>query len=63
MNLFLATLAITLVCCLLLSIGLLLAGRPLKGGCGNAPPGSPRCAGCPRQGQREPSECPNRGDH
>jgi len=63
MTVFLATLIGTIVCCLLLGLGLLLSGKPLEGGCGTAPPGLSRCAGCPNQGRREPSECPHRGDH
>jgi len=63
MSLFLATLAATIVCCLLLGVGLLLAGKPLEGGCGKTPPGAPRCAGCPNRERHEPGECPNRGDH
>jgi len=63
MTVFLATLIGTIVCCLLLGLGLLLSGKPLEGGCGKAPPGLSRCAGCPNQGRHEPAECPNRGDH
>ena len=67
MTLFLTTLLVTIVCCLLMGLGLLLGGKPLEGGCGKTPPGVSRCAGCPnrhRHGTRhEPSECPNRGDH
>jgi hypothetical protein len=46
---FLGTLLIIVVCCLLMGIGLLLRGRPLVGGCGRKPPGSPGCAGCPNR--------------
>jgi len=63
MTVFLATLLATVVCCLLLGLGLLLSGKPLEGGCGKAPPGLSRCAGCPNQGRHEPAECPHRGDH
>ncbi len=60
--LFLATLLITVACCLLLGIGLLLGGRPLRGGCGQELPESARCAACPNRGRHEPGQCPKRGD-
>lgn len=67
MTLFLTTLLVTLVCCLLMGLGLLLSGKPLAGGCGKAPPGISPCEGCPNSHRhnpsRAPSECPNRGDH
>lgn len=46
---FFGTLLIFILCCLALGIGLLLGGRPLTGGCGGKPPGSPRCADCPNR--------------
>jgi len=49
MTLFLGTLLITVLCCLLMGVGLLLRGRPMTGGCGSKPPGSPGCAGCPNR--------------
>ena len=67
MSLFLATLIVTVVSCLLMGIGLLLTGKPLEGGCGKTPPGLSRCAGCPnrdrREADHEPGRCRNRGDH
>jgi hypothetical protein len=75
MSLFFATLLVTVICCLLMGVGLLLSGKPLEGGCGKAPPGLLRCAGCPNRGRHrsshehghehghEHSKCPNRGDH
>jgi len=45
MAIFLGTLIIVGLSCLLMSLGLLLSGRPLSGGCGRAP-GTPRCDGC-----------------
>ena len=51
MTLFVGTLLITVLCCLAMGVGLLLRGRPLKGGCGVRVPGSERCADCPH---REP---------
>ena len=50
MGLFLATVLVTLVCCLLMGAGLLLRGRPLTGGCGRKLPDALRCAGCPNRG-------------
>jgi len=47
--LFLGTLAIFILCCLAMGIGLLLRGRPLTGGCGAKVPGSERCADCPHR--------------
>jgi hypothetical protein len=49
MALFVGTLLIVLLCCLAMGLGLLLSGRPLAGGCGSKPPGSPRCANCPHR--------------
>ena len=67
MSLFLATLLVTVVCCLFMGVGLLLAGKPLEGGCGKTPQGLSRCAGCPNKDRHEPGqqphECPNKGDH
>ncbi len=63
MALFLGTLLIILLCCLIMGLGLLLDGRKLAGGCGGKPPGSPGCADCPREraaaeeGGRGESEC------
>jgi hypothetical protein len=56
METFLGTLLIVILCCLAMGIGLLLSGRPLAGGCGSKPPGSPRCAGCPRRDSRVEEE-------
>jgi hypothetical protein len=61
MSLFVTTLLVTIVCCLLMGVGLLLRGRPLTGGCGQKLPRALRCAGCPRRGGT--ATCPNRGDH
>ena len=71
MSLFIATLIVTVVCCLLMGVGLLLAGKPLEGGCRKAPPGLSRCAGCPGRDRHEQNhepghedgQCPNQGDH
>jgi hypothetical protein len=49
MTLFLGTLLIVTLCCLLLGVGLLLRGQPLTGGCGTSLPGKDRCADCPHR--------------
>jgi hypothetical protein len=49
MTLFLGTLLIVILCCLIMAIGLLLDGRSLAGGCGSKPRGGPRCADCPHR--------------
>jgi hypothetical protein len=51
MTIFLGTLIIFGLCCLGMSLGLLVAGRPLAGGCGSKPAGAPKCAGCPKRKQ------------
>lgn len=50
MLMFLGTLLVFTLCCLGLGLGLLLAGRPLRGGCGSHAPNDPRCADCPHRG-------------
>jgi hypothetical protein len=47
MMIFLGTTVVFVLCCLLMGLGLVFSGKPLSGGCGNKPPGSPRCEGCP----------------
>lgn len=49
MGLFIGTLIIVGLCCLAMGIGQLIAGRPLAGGCGNKPAGTPRCESCPKR--------------
>jgi hypothetical protein len=49
MSLFLGTLMIVLLCCLAMSIGLIIDGKSLSGGCGRKVPGAPRCEGCPKK--------------
>lgn len=55
MGLFLGTLIIVGLCCLAMSLGLLFAGKPLRGGCGNKPPGTPRCESCPKRNRAGPA--------
>ena len=47
MIIFLGTLIIVGLCCLAMGLGLLIADRPLSGGCGKKPAGSQGCEGCP----------------
>ncbi|MFC1696072.1 hypothetical protein ACFL1C_08115 [Pseudomonadota bacterium] len=54
MSVFLGTLIIVSLCCLAMSLGLLLSGKPFRGGCGSKPPGTPRCEGCPRKNRHRP---------
>ena len=48
MTLFLGTLVIIGLSCLAMSLGVLLGGRPLAGGCGKAP-GAAQCEGCSKR--------------
>ena len=47
MSIFLGTLVVFAVCCLLLGLGMIIDKRKLSGGCGHKPEGAPRCEGCP----------------
>lgn len=49
MSLFVGTLIIVVLCCLAMGIGLVIGGRPLSGGCGRKPGGSPACESCPKR--------------
>lgn len=56
MSLFIGTLLVFCVACLLLGAGLILDKRKLHGGCGHKPEGAPRCVDCPnsnRHGRKE----------
>jgi hypothetical protein len=57
MTIFFVTLIIVGLSCLAMSLGLLIAGRPLSGGCGNSQPGAPNCASCPKRKPRGESGC------
>lgn len=48
MTVFIGTLIIVGLSCLLMALGVLLGGKPLSGGCGKAP-GKPQCQSCPRR--------------
>ncbi len=54
---FIGTLIIVALCCLGLGLGLLVAGKPLSGGCGKTLPAKLRCLVCP---QRRRGECKDR---
>jgi hypothetical protein len=62
MNLFITTFLVTIICCLLMGLGLLLGGKPLQGGCGRTPSGAPRCDGCQHKSRHETPACSGRGD-
>lgn len=49
MALFVGTLIITFVCGAALGLGLILAGKPLAGGCGKRIPGKVSCHSCPNK--------------
>lgn len=49
MSLFIGTLIIVVLSCLAMGIGQIIEGRPLSGGCGNKPKGTPRCESCPKR--------------
>jgi len=54
MEIFIGTLIIVIVCCLVMSVSLLLSGKPLRRGCGSKPPGMPRCETCPKRDRLKP---------
>jgi hypothetical protein len=49
MGIFLGSLIIFGLCCLVMSLGMLIDGRELSGGCGKSAPGKLRCEGCPKR--------------
>jgi len=53
-SLFIGTLIIVGLSCLVMSLGVLLGGKPLSGGCGKAP-GKPQCQACPRRKEEQAS--------
>jgi hypothetical protein len=46
---FFGTVIIFGLSCLAMSVGLIITGRPLTGGCGKNEPGVLRCEGCPKR--------------
>lgn len=53
MALFLVTLTIVITSCVLLGAGMILARKPLQGGCGHKPAGAPRCENCPNASKQD----------
>lgn len=53
MGIFIATITVFGVCCLLLGLGMIIDRRQLQGGCGHKPAGAPRCDNCPNAGKHE----------
>ena len=54
MEVFLGTLIIVIACCIAMSLGLVLSGKPLRGGCGSHLSESTGCATCPNRGKKKP---------
>jgi len=52
MEVFLGTLVIVITCCLAMSLGLILSGKPLSGGCGTHVPKTTGCVACPNRGKK-----------
>ena len=53
MEVFLGTLIIVIVCCIAMSMGLILSGKPLRGGCGSQLPEAEGCVDCPSRGKNK----------
>ena len=53
MSVFLGTLLVFGVACLLLGLGMIVDKRKLQGGCGHKPQGAKRCAECPGRKEHE----------
>ena len=53
MSVFLGTLFVFGLSCLLLGLGMILDRRKLQGGCGHKPEGAPRCDNCPNAERHE----------
>ena len=53
MEVFLGTLIIVIVCCIAMSLGLILSGKPLRGGCGTQLLDSTGCVACPNRGKKK----------
>lgn len=49
MQVFLGTLIIVALSCLLMGLGLIIGGKPLSGGCGKELTGSGECDACPNR--------------
>jgi hypothetical protein len=53
MEIFLGTLIIIIACCIAMGLGLILSGKPLKGGCGSQLSKSTGCVACPNRGKKK----------
>ena len=53
MEVFLGTLIIVIACCIAMSLGLILSGKPLRGGCGSPLSESTGCEACPNRGKKK----------
>jgi len=53
MEVFLGTLIIVIACCIAMGLGLMLSGKPLKGGCGSYLSESTACVACPNRGKKK----------
>jgi hypothetical protein len=62
MAIFIGTLIIVVLCSLAMALGLLVSGRPLSGGCGSKPRGTPRCEDCPRRKNDESGDREVKGE-
>lgn len=62
MGIFMGTVIIVSICCLAMSLSLLFSGKPFKKGCGNKPPGAPRCEACPKRDQHETDSKDTQGE-
>ena len=49
MGIFVGTLIITGLCCLVMGLVQIVNGKPLSGGCGHKPEGSAKCDSCPNR--------------
>lgn len=56
MGVFVGTLAVFVLACILLGLGMIVDNRKLQGGCGHKPEGAERCAECPGRKTQE-GEC------
>lgn len=52
MEVFLGTLIIVIACCIAMSLGLILSGKPLRAGCGSKLSEARGCVACPNRGKK-----------
>jgi len=63
MGIFVGSLIVFSLCCLVMSLGLIIDGRKLSGGCGSDIPGKPRCDVCPKRNRSTITGCNAEGEH